>query len=103
MAEHTVATTGEDAPRSFEERVFARFNDPNARFGSFASLMTDAATRLASLEAGQNDMRLNCELGLVEITQTKGALSRVESKVNAITVVPSEIKGVSECPEGRME
>ncbi len=103
MPEHAVATTGEDAPRSFEERVFARFNSLNARFGSLASLMADAAARLASLEASQNDMRLNCERVLVEITQTKGALARVESKVNAITVVLSEIKGVSECHEGRME
>ncbi len=103
MANHEEPTREQNDPRSFEERVFARFDGLDARFQVFESQMADAVARLERLEAKQYDTKPIWERALVEIAEVKGTVKKVESKVNAIAGDMYEIKGVVQNHEERLQ
>jgi len=81
--------------RSFEERVFARFDSLDARFGRVESRLENVETRLESvetrlgaLEAKQFDTKPIWERALKEIIDLRddmtAALRKVENKIDVL-------------------
>ncbi|HEY0349128.1 MAG TPA: hypothetical protein VGC60_13340 [Pyrinomonadaceae bacterium] len=75
-------------PRSFEERVFARFDSIDARFGQIDQRFDTVDARLEKLESRNYDTKPIWERALAEITETRAQMNvrfgTLEKKVQAI-------------------
>ena len=73
-----------DGGRSFEERVFARFDAVDARFDGVDSAMRDLDSRLQKLEIRAYDTKPIWEQALKEIVETRRELSKRLDRIDAI-------------------
>jgi chromosome segregation ATPase len=98
MSNENITQEKQDA-RSFEERVFARFDALDARLDSVESRLNDMESRLGALEAKQYDTKPIWERALAEIAdlrtemnqgieklsnEVNGALRKVEDKIDVL-------------------
>jgi hypothetical protein len=70
--------------RSFEERVFARFDALDARLNLMDSRLQDVDSRLQGLEQKSYDTKLIWERALAEMLTMNGKLDTVERKLNVL-------------------
>jgi peptidoglycan hydrolase CwlO-like protein len=70
--------------RSFEERVFARFDALDSRLQNVEAKMTDVDSRLQNLEAKAYDTKPIWEQALREIVETRRELSKRLDRIEAI-------------------
>ena len=74
--------------RSFEERVFARFDALDAWLGRMDARLNDTGMRLEKLEAKSYDTKPVWERALAEIAETRNELQtglrRVERKIDVL-------------------
>jgi prefoldin subunit 5 len=77
-------TQGMDGGRSFEERVFARFDAIDSTLKDFGSRLQDLDSRLQVLEAKAYDTKPIWERALQEILETRRELSKRLDRIEAI-------------------
>ncbi|MDQ3687156.1 MAG: hypothetical protein M3430_16395 [Acidobacteriota bacterium] len=70
--------------RSFEERVFARFDAMDARLNRMENNLSEMDARLERLEAKAYDTKPVWERALAEILAVSGKLDGVERKLNVL-------------------
>lgn len=70
--------------RSFEERVFARFDAMDARFNAIDSRLNDMDSRLQVLEQKSYDTKPIWERALLEIQAISEKLATVERKFDVL-------------------
>ncbi len=110
-------TERSDTTRSFEERVFLRFDALDARMGRMEARieavegeLQDVGTRLEKLEAKAYDTKPIWEQALTEISEVKHNLievkqivRKIELKVGTINDDMSEVRGTLRDHEGRLQ
>lgn len=83
------STQGIPDGRSFEERVFARFDAMDARFNAIDARLQSFDVRLQSLETQAERLALETkpiwERALAEILELKEGLANVERKLDVLT------------------
>jgi chromosome segregation ATPase len=84
MSEETTQNMPGADGRSFEERVFARFDAIDSRFNEVDSSLRDVNARLQKLEARAYDTKPIWERALKEITDTRRELSKRLDRIDAI-------------------
>src|SRR4030095_14064214 len=67
-------------PRSFEERVFARFDSVDERFDRVEGRLTSVEIKVTKLEDRQYDTKPIWERALAEITELKNAILEQRSE-----------------------
>jgi small-conductance mechanosensitive channel len=77
-------TQGMNGSRSFEERVFARFDALDSTLKDFGSRLQDLDSRLQVLEAKAYDTKPIWERALQEIVETRRELSKRLDRIEAI-------------------
>lgn len=100
--------------RSFEERVFARFDAMEARFETrFAAIdarfdsvdarLRSLDTRVQTLEAKAYDTKPIWERALAEILNVKERVENIERKFDLLTLDMMQLRGDQRRLEGRFE
>jgi tetrahydromethanopterin S-methyltransferase subunit G len=100
--------------RSFEERVFARFDSIDARFGSvdrrfdamearFDKRFDRLDTRVQALEAKALDTKPIWERALTEILEIKERVENIERKFDVLTLDMMQLRGDQRRIEKRMD
>jgi archaellum component FlaC len=94
MSEDKTAQTPD--PRSFEERVFSRFDALDAR-------LNDLDTRLQRLEAKQYDTKPIWERALAELIEMGGKIDNIERKINVLGQDMIQLRADQARTESRLE
>ena len=84
MSEETTQNISDADGRSFEERVFARFDALDSRMRDLDSSVRDIDARLQKLEARAYDTKPIWEQALKEIVETRRELSKRLDRIEAI-------------------
>lgn len=84
MSEETTQNIPGVDGRSFEERVFARFDAIDSRFDGVDSSLRDLDSRLQTLESRAYDTKPIWEQALKEIMDTRRELSKRLDRIEAI-------------------
>ncbi|HEY0080166.1 MAG TPA: hypothetical protein VGB73_16265 [Pyrinomonadaceae bacterium] len=77
-------TQPQNDPRSFEERIFARFDALDTRFDRFEARLDNVEKRLDALEAKQYDTKPMWERALAEIAEVRQQISAVNHRISVI-------------------
>src|SRR5882672_11177632 len=100
--------------RSFEERVFARFDSIDARFGTvdarfdvmearFDKRFDGLDNRVQALEARALDTKPIWERALTEILEVKERVENIERKFDVLTLDMMQLRGDQRRIEKRMD
>lgn len=101
--------TTRDLPdnRSFEERVFARFDAVDARFDAmetrFDRRFDGLDARVQALEARALDTKPIWERALAEILEVKERVENIERKFDVLTLDMMQLRGDQRRVEKRMD
>jgi hypothetical protein len=89
--------------RSFEERVFARFDTMEARFDAVDVRLAGLDTRVQALEAKAHDPKPIWERALAEILNIKERLENVERKFDVLIQDMMQLRGDQRRVEGQFD
>jgi chromosome segregation ATPase len=89
--------------RSFEERVFARFDALDARMGGIEARLDDMDARLQTLEQKSYDTKPIWERALAEILALGDRMHSLERKFNVLGRDMLTLRGDQERVEDRMD
>jgi tetrahydromethanopterin S-methyltransferase subunit G len=89
--------------RSFEERVFARFDAMESRFDAVDLRLDRFDIRLHALEARTLDTKPIWERALAEILNVKERVESIERKFDVLTLDMMQLRGDQRRVEKRMD
>ena len=89
--------------RSFEERVFARFDAMDARFNAIDKRLDNLDSRVQALEAKALDTKPIWERALAEILAVKERVLSIERKFDVLTLDMMQLRGDQRGLNARMD
>jgi tetrahydromethanopterin S-methyltransferase subunit G len=89
--------------RSFEERVFARFDSIDAQFGAMEARFDALDSRVQALESRSLDTKPIWERALAEILNIKDRVENIERKFDLLTLDMMQLRGDQRRVEKRMD
>jgi tetrahydromethanopterin S-methyltransferase subunit G len=101
MSEETTRNLSDN--RSFEERVFARFDAMESRFDAVDLRLDRFDIRLHALEARTLDTKPVWERALAEILNVKERVESIERKFDVLTLDMMQLRGDQRRVEKRMD
>ena len=89
-------------PRSFEERVFARFDSIDARFAKIDQRFDTVDARLEKLESRSYDTKPIWERALKEILETRLEVGDLKNQVSAVEMKVDAVETKTQAIETRL-
>lgn len=101
MSEETTRNLSDN--RSFEERVFARFDSIDVQFGAMEARFDALDSRVQALESRSLDTKPIWERALAEILNIRDRVENIERKFDLLTLDMMQLRGDQRRVEKRMD